>query len=302
MNSPLTGKANTILIDTFSVNAIVEKYYSDLGIRVNKYFHDLKEVQLYECGDTSYKFYYPFNIFGDGDFYAQLNKINTGYYIEERWEHTVALSFLKEGMNVLEIGCGEGSFLKLMAEEGVIATGLELNEDAVKKGKENGLNIISELIDSYSKKYIANYDAVCFFQVLEHITDVKNFLNEALLSLKPGGLLIIGVPHNNPYIFKHDKWHTLNLPPHHAGLWNRESFEKLEHFFPVHLKEIKIEPLLEPKEWFIIQREHYLKKKPFLGFLLSLIPRPIYKATIKLVKNKIEGRNILAVFTKKGNE
>ena len=69
------------------------------------------------------------------------------------------------------------------------------------------------------------------FQVLEHIYDVKEFLEHALQVLKKGGKLVIGVPNNEPYFLGYDKYCTLNLPPHHMGLWNIKVFEKFAPIF-----------------------------------------------------------------------
>lgn len=298
MISPLTGLDNCKLIKVFNVEKIVTQYKNELGLDVRRFFKTSSNVELFECLDTGYKFYYPYNIFGDGHFYADLNKHNKGYYIEQRWEHTQALKLLQKGMKVLEIGSGDGHFLKLLSQKNIDSIGLELNDEAVEYGRKNGLNIINELIDEHSNVQQSAYDAICFFQVLEHITSVREFLLSALKCLKPNGLLIIGVPNNNPYIFKNDEWHTLNLPPHHSGLWSKQAFENIEKYFPVHLQQINIEPLSEFKTWFTVQKKYFLKKRKILGLLLSIIPRPIYKMTLSAFKNKIQGRNILAVYNK----
>jgi hypothetical protein len=99
-------------------------------------------------------------------------------------------------------------------------------------------------------------------------------------------------------MFKHDILHTLNLPPHHAGLWNKESFENLSTFFPFKLESIDIEPLREYKEWFTAKLQYLKDKRSFWAGLLSLVPRPLYKTFLRLFRNSIEGRNIIVVFTK----
>jgi 2-polyprenyl-3-methyl-5-hydroxy-6-metoxy-1,4-benzoquinol methylase len=68
-----------------------------------------------------------------------------------------------------------------------------------------------------------NYDAVCLFQVLEHMHDISGFFKHVRAFIKPQGKLIISVPNNNPYLYVNDKLHTLNLPPHHMGLWTGSS-------------------------------------------------------------------------------
>ena len=110
--------------------------------------------------------------------------------------------------------------------------------------------------------------------------------------------MIVCVPNNNPYLYKHDFYHTLNLPPHHAGLWNKEAFGNLPRFFPMKVRSIRIEPLQDYKLWYQTQVNYYKEKGSGLSTLLSIIPRPVYKAPLILLRNYIEGRNILVEFVK----
>jgi hypothetical protein len=64
-----------------------------------------------------------------------------------------------------------------------------------------------------------------------------------LKALKKGGKLIIGVPNSNPFLYKYDKYHTLNLPPHHMGLWNKFSLANLANYFPMSVDNIIVEAL-----------------------------------------------------------
>jgi 2-polyprenyl-3-methyl-5-hydroxy-6-metoxy-1,4-benzoquinol methylase len=154
------------------------------------------------------------------------------------------------------------------------------------------------LLEDHAIENENKYDVVCSFQVLEHIANPRSYLINSLKVLKDGGKLIIAVPNNNPYIFKHDILHTLNLPPHHAGLWNKESFENIPKFFPLELVAAIIEPLSEYKEWFQVQVEYLKNQKHFSGTLLSMLPRPLYKGILRLFRKSIEGRNIIVVFSK----
>jgi SAM-dependent methyltransferase len=139
---------------------------------------------------------------------------------------------------------------------------------------------------------------VVFLQVLEHVPDVRSFLTASLEVLKPGGQLIICVPYNNPYLYRHDLYHTLNLPPHHAGLWDKDSFRRLPDFFPIKLNGIHIEPLSDYKIWYQVQLGYLKEKKSPSYPLLSLIPPMLYKNALRLMRYMMEGRNILVEFTK----
>lgn len=295
--SPVTGQHSTekeLDIDTSLINNL----YAKLGIDTTRFFTNINSIELRRCSATGYRFYYPYTIFGDDKFYEELQTKLNWYYMENRWEHSYALRLLSGKQKVLEVGSGSGHFLDMLKKQGIEAEGLELNPKAVKEASSRGLNIYNVPLQHFSSNHTPEYDAVCSFQVLEHIYDVKSYIEHCLKVLKPGGKLIIAVPNNNPYIYRYDVYHTLNLPPHHSGLWNRAAFMALENHFPIRLKSVQVEPLREYKEWYRVQQSHYKKNSRFIGLLTSVVPRPVYKLFLKLFRNKIEGRNIIAVFTK----
>lgn len=298
IKSPVTGNYNTSVIRDISVSKIVSLYKEDLQFDISSYFHGLETIQLCACGDTGYRFYYPFDIFGDDIFYQHLQNFEN-YYSKEKWEYRAVAKLISDHKHVLEIGSGGGHFLQgLKQKKDVTVNGLELNSKAVAAAKEKGLDVTSDLIEEYAEKHAESFDVVCSMQVLEHITDIRSFILSSLQVLKKGGQMIICVPNNNPYLYKHDFFHTLNLPPHHAGLWNRAAFSSLPKFFPVRLNSVHIEPLQDYKKWYGTQVDHFKESSNPISGVLSLVPRPVYKVPLMLLRNYIEGRNILVEFVK----
>jgi len=240
---------------------------------------------------------------GDSQLYEHLRK-KPGYY-GIRQEHEVAEAFFEANDLVLEIGCGDGFFLKNLQQKGIIVTGLEFNEDAVIFGQKQGLNILNQDIAVHAQQHPEKYDVVCCFQVLEHITEVHNFIAASLEALKIGGKLIVGVPNNNPFLYEHDKYHTLNLPPHHMGLWDATSLANLEKVFNMRLERILIERLQgdEREYYFKIQAQKLKAKAKPLGvvyekILLSMRPTRIRWQLQKTIARVVQGRNILALYIK----
>ena len=299
LKSPVTYSENITRLRSFDIEQIKALYIKETKVDVSRFFAGVKEIELYQCNDTGYRFYYPFTIYGDDKFYQDLNELNTWYYQDNRWEHPLALSFLKPSDKILEIGSGDGYFIKLCKKNNFTnITGLELNTAAAAKATQEGNIIHNETIQDYSKKHVEEYDVVCNFQVLEHIVDIRSFIEASLTVLKKGGRMIIAVPNNNPYLFEWDDYHTLNLPPHHAGLWNKDVFKNLENVFAITHTHAHTEPLGEMKHWFEVKINHTKKMNPLKAFLLSLIPGFMYKSYIKNNRDKIEGRNILIMFEK----
>jgi 2-polyprenyl-3-methyl-5-hydroxy-6-metoxy-1,4-benzoquinol methylase len=239
--SPVTGNDNVRLIDTFAVSDIVKLYREQENLEVEKYFRHGEDVYLLECQDVGYRFFYPFEIAGDEDFYKNIQKEveKRGAEYDRDWsaDHQFAFEQIETDEKVLEIGCNTGKFLRKAAEKTKNTQGLEFNLAAQQVAQKNGLNVFNESIGEHAEKFENYYDIVCAFQVLEHITDIQPFLTAALKALKPKGKLIFSVPDNEPYFQRFSKYEVLNLPPHHVGLWNLKAFERLHKFYDMKLTE-----------------------------------------------------------------
>lgn len=308
IKSPLTGKKNTRLLNQIDCQKIILKYKELLEIDVSSFFKGIENICLYECLDTKYRFFYPYTSEGNAKFYEDLQK-NEWYYMPWKWEHKQAKKLINKSQKVLEIGCAQGNFLqKISSELEVEATGIELNTEAVKIGKKNGLNIYNEMIDVHSTKKKEYYDTICMFEVLEHISDVKSFLNETLKCLKKGGQLIIAVPNNDSFIKYDNENNILNLPPHHMGHWKKNSLKSLCKLFNLKLTSTLYEPIQEyHKQWhnnIINNRLTNLKNKEFIQQIYKLLPsflkwrfNILLKKIIILITSK-KGHTILCSFTK----
>lgn len=302
MISPLTGKAGVFLLEKFDVKEIRDKYSGEIGVSVDRFFQDLAEIGLYKCADSGYRFFYPYIIEGDDLFYQHLGLARSGYY-HERWEHLEALKIIGASELWLEVGSGGGDFLRLCRTKSIVVEGLELNLKAVDYLASEGFNISGERIEAHRENEFGVYDGVALFQVLEHIHSVGNMFREFSRLIRPGGKLVIGVPNNNPYLFGFDKYHTLNLPPHHMGWWNKESLIFAGQLFGFKVEKIIIEPLSKDQVLYCLDHRAY-----------NGILRPFKKILYRLLKSKriwfsdfalliarllgVKGRNILAIFSK----
>ena len=214
--NPLIPNQEVRLLATIRSTDIIKLYDKLSGIDTSSYFSSIDSVSLYQCNTTGYRFYYPFNLAGDGAFYAEIQrkKKHEGldYYRDWSYDNEFARELIFKDAKVLEIGCGTGKFYEGMRLKINDFTGLELNEQAVFQAQEKGYNVRNELIEEHCKTNPGVYDFVCAFQVLEHIADVGSFLSASLSCLKKGGMLIIGVPNNEPYFQRFNKYETFNLP------------------------------------------------------------------------------------------
>jgi len=97
---------------------------------------------------------------------------------------------------LLEIGCGNGFFLQQASRQGwQCVRGVEPSADAVAKAP---LGLDGAIVHDVMRVGLfapESFDAVCLFQVLDHISNPRELLEECLAVLKPGGH-VLALNHN----------------------------------------------------------------------------------------------------------
>jgi SAM-dependent methyltransferase len=66
------------------------------------------------------------------------------------------------------------------------------------------------------------YDAVCAFQVIEHVASPAKLFADMLRAVRPRGLVIVGVPHVPSALTRIPNF-LLNAPPNHLTWWTRKA-------------------------------------------------------------------------------
>lgn len=95
---------------------------------------------------------------------------------------------------ILEVGCGSGLFLRLLAQVGYDAEGLDISETDVAYAREHlALRVSHGVLDDLA--LAANrYDAVLLMSVLEHIPNPSDTVKQVFRILQPGGWIVLGLP------------------------------------------------------------------------------------------------------------
>jgi len=94
---------------------------------------------------------------------------------------------------ILDIGCGQGHFLKMAADSGWQVEGVELAKSACEYAQERlGLELINRTVfeANFEKNH---FDAVTLWNVLDHLLNPLDTLKEIVRILKPQGILVIRV-------------------------------------------------------------------------------------------------------------
>ncbi|MFN2508708.1 MAG: methyltransferase domain-containing protein [Chthoniobacterales bacterium] len=135
--------------------------------------------------------------------------------------HLSSLKVPRSKMRVLDLGCGRGEWLEVLAEKKFKARGVDLSATMVDFCKTRGFDAAREDAIAYLKKQAdESFTAVTAFHLIEHLPfpSLMELLREALRVLQPRGLLICETP--NPaniqvgaHFFYRDPTHQRPLPP-----------------------------------------------------------------------------------------
>ncbi|HEV7590435.1 MAG TPA: class I SAM-dependent methyltransferase [Longimicrobium sp.] len=137
---------------------------------------------------------------------------------------------LPRDARVLDVGCGNGVFLSAITAEGYPARGVDVSEESARLCRERGLD--ARAGDFLTMPLDGPYDAVTFWDVMEHLREPAAFLERAREALAPGGALVLKIPGFERGVF----YPIAAVPrlagamlgaPSHIQYFNRRSLEAL---------------------------------------------------------------------------
>ena len=176
------------------------------------------------------------------------------------------LHFVERALNesespgmVLDVGCGDGLFLELLAARGrTNIAGLEVSPDAATTARTRaGVPVICGTL-SHAPFAPGSCAAVTMFQVLEHLYQPASYLDAARDLLAPEGRLIVQVPNVAcwQFLLLGEHWNGIDVPRH-----------------LVDFRLADLEALLEDRGFEVLRRKHFSLRDNPAGMASSLAPR-----------------------------
>ncbi|BAU23572.1 hypothetical protein THC_1201 [Caldimicrobium thiodismutans] len=195
-----------------------------------------KEYKLYHCEGCDLEWWEPLKI--EKEFYEEegdeaytIFHLGIGESLGEDYKAFFKHIPLKSG-RLLDVGCGDGRFLKRAQEMGFEVWGIDFDRKSVevcreKRGLKNVYAMSLEEFVNFAEKEGLKFDVITFFAVLEHQDKPKEFLENVKRLLKPGGFIAGDVPNRERLIL----WERENsdFPPHHFLWFNKKAlYQALE--------------------------------------------------------------------------
>lgn len=240
MNCPVCGSESLIRY-TLSKSRIIselEKYWQDkMPIQNN-----IIDYTICRCTNCTTEFSDPL-IEGDDIFYEWITNKN-GYYSSNRWEFFSIIKLIKnkKNINLLDVGCGDGKFLKLVMSKVDNSNienlyGIDKTSGPVTRYVENAplIKLFNRVVDdSLINDFENKFDYITLFHVLEHVSNPDYFISILLKLLSKQGKLIISTP-NSPMTFEKYWFDIMNHPPHHMLRLNANSYKAIAKKHNLHV-------------------------------------------------------------------
>lgn len=117
--------------------------------------------------------------------------------LDEFGAHQKIINWVGEGESVLEVGCASGYMARQLCKKGCRVTGIEIDSQAARKAKRYCQKVIIGDVEDQSvirELAEAKFETVVLADVLEHLRNPQNTLENLGRFLKREGKVIISVP------------------------------------------------------------------------------------------------------------
>lgn len=118
-------------------------------------------------------------------------------------------SYHLEGKKFIEVGCGQGEFLKVLSEFPVEVHGIEHAPHLVELARAQGLDVTEGFTETEDTRFAGGlYDVFLSFNFLEHQPDPSTMLQAIYRNLEDDAMGLITVP-SFEYIMDHNSYYEL---------------------------------------------------------------------------------------------
>jgi 2-polyprenyl-3-methyl-5-hydroxy-6-metoxy-1,4-benzoquinol methylase len=206
---------------------------------------------------------------------------------------------------LLDVGCGDGTFLAAMARRGWQVSGIDFDPVAVEAARTVlGLDVHVATIESVAARG-QTFDVVTASHVIEHVPDPIEFLSHCRRLLRPGGRLVLKTPNADSFGSRlyGRAWRGLE-PPRHLHIFTLEALERSARKAGftncnVFTTSVGAEHILTASRLLATKRASGPDGPSRLAFLQSRVLRPVLalRAKFAWLRDRSSGEEICAVLS-----
>jgi SAM-dependent methyltransferase len=186
-------------------------------------------VEVRRCVSCGFWFASPF-VSGTAAIYNLITEGNE-LYPSNRFEFDLTLDALPaRPLGLLEIGAGDGAFLRKAAAAGIGGRlwATEYDDGALSAIRRlPGVEAFKLSPQELAESTVEQFEAVCMFQVLEHLDRIDGVFAALRRLTAPDGQLFIGVPNDASVTMQERLTGYWEMPPNHIGRWTRPAIESI---------------------------------------------------------------------------
>jgi SAM-dependent methyltransferase len=214
---------------------------------------------------------------------AEYYELHPGYMVRDVMRYNLLddnhKQFLKfyrnctQNNKILDLGCGTGNFINELKKRGCDVWGVDIDKNAIEFIKKHFRleNVYAMSFDEFFKlPNLPKFDVITFFEVIEHIDNPLEFIQNVRKLLKEDGMIVLSTPSRERYFVNYLQ---ADFPPNHLTRWNEKAISNL--FRKINFEVIRVDYV-----------------KPFKFILDTISERfrfNLVAKTVNLLRNKEKG-------------
>lgn len=154
------------------------------------------------------------------DGYYDESNLSVPQFIERRLDEIIGeFDSYRQSNRLLDVGCGQGTLMAAARRGGWQVEGVEVSRSAVEFLRKKGFQVYHGKLTAAFPAH--SFDVVTASELLEHVSEPLELLDEIVRILRPGGLFWATTPHGRGVSAKllGAQW-TVVSPPEHLHLFS----------------------------------------------------------------------------------